>query len=163
MADSPWLDDEQQRVWRLYLRVVRDTQECIEGQMQRQGGVPAAYYLILAMLSEAPDRRLRMNQLSDVLNSSQSRTSHAVARLEEQGLVRRVKAPHDGRGQIAELTDSGWSRLQELAPGHARTVRQAMFDALDSNDLAALHRILDKIASGQQAAAEQESRAAARN
>ena len=57
-----------------------------------------------------------------------------------------MRAPSDGRGQIAELTEEGWSRLRELAPGHARTVRKAMFDPLSSDDLAALHRLLEKIA-----------------
>ena len=82
MSDETWLTDEQQRVWRQYLKVSRGIAERIEGDMQRQAGIPSAYYLILAMLSEAPGRALRMNQLAEVLNSSQSRTSHAIARLE---------------------------------------------------------------------------------
>jgi DNA-binding MarR family transcriptional regulator len=146
MADSPWLSDGQQTVWRQYLNISRRLQERIERDVQRRAGMPQAYYLILAMLSEAPGRSLRMNQLADVLDASQSRTSHAVARLEEQGWVRRERTPLDGRGQIASLTDAGWERLTELAPGHAETVRSAMFDPLDEKDLADLGRIYDKIA-----------------
>ena len=148
MSDETWLTTEQQRVWRQYLKVSRGVAECIEADMQRQAGIPSAYYLILSppMLSEAPGRSLRMNQLADVLNASQSRTLHAVSRLEEQGLVRRERAPLDGRGQVAVLTDAGWDQVVELAPGHVRTVRHVMFDPLDADEAAALARALDKIA-----------------
>ena len=146
MEDQPWLTDAQQRVWRQYLNLNRRLQERIERDMQQQSGMPMAYYLILAMLSEASGRSLRMNQLAVILEASQSRTSHAVARLEEQGWVRRERSPDDGRGQIAILTDAGWARVQELAPGHAGTVRRTLFDGLDDSDLMELSRLLDKIA-----------------
>jgi DNA-binding MarR family transcriptional regulator len=145
MADQPWLTDAQQRVWRQYLNLDRRLQERIERDMQQQSGMPMAYYLILAMLSEAPGRSLRMNQLAGIVEASQSRTSHAVARLEEQGWVRRERSPEDGRGQVAVLTDAGWSRVQQLAPGHADTVRRTMFDGLDDADLSELSRLFDKI------------------
>lgn len=145
MSDQPWLTDAQQRVWRQFLNLDRRVQERIERDMQQQSGMPMAYYLILAMLSEAPGRSLRMNQLAVILEASQSRTSHAVARLEEQGWVRRERSPDDGRGQIAVLSDAGWTRVQELAPGHAETVRRTMFDGLDDHDLDELSRIFDRI------------------
>lgn len=145
MADQPWLTDAQQRVWRQYLNLDRRLQERIERDMQQQSGIPMAYYLILAMLSEAPGRSLRMNQLAGIVEASQSRTSHAVARLEEQGWVRRERSPEDGRGQIAVLTDAGWAKVEQLAPGHADTVRRTMFDGLDNDDLVELGRLFDKI------------------
>jgi DNA-binding MarR family transcriptional regulator len=109
--------------------------ERIERDLQHAAGMPHAYYLILAMLSEAPDRSLRMNQLAGVVRASQSRVSHAVARLEEAGWVRRVPAPGDRRGQIAQLTDAGFDRLVEVAPSHAETVRSMMFDPLSPQQL----------------------------
>ncbi len=136
MRDDPWLTDEQQRVWRAFLRMSGQLNECIERDMQQTGGMPHAYYLILAMLSEAPGRSLRMNQLAEVVRSSQSRVSHAVSRLEEAGWVRRIPAPGDRRGQVAELTDAGHDRLLELAPGHADVVRSIMFDPLTPRQLA---------------------------
>ena len=77
-----------------------------------------------------------MNQLAEVVRASQSRVSHAVARLEESGWVRRIPAPGDRRGQIAELTDEGFDRLVEVAPSHAETVRSIMFDPLSQEQLA---------------------------
>jgi len=109
--------------------------ERIERDLQQAAGMPHAYYLILAMLSESPSRSLRMNQLAEAVRSSQSRVSHAVARLEESGWVRRIPAPGDRRGQVAELTDAGHDRLLELAPGHAEVVRSTMFDPLTPQQL----------------------------
>jgi DNA-binding MarR family transcriptional regulator len=136
VPEEPWLSDEQQQVWRAFLRMSGQLNERIERDLQQAAGMPHAYYLILAMLSEAPGRSLRMNQLAEVVRASQSRVSHAVARLEEAGWVRRIPAPGDRRGQIAELTDAGFERLVEVAPSHAETVRSIIFDPLTPEQLA---------------------------
>ncbi len=135
VRDEPWLSEEQQHVWREFLRMTGQLNERIERDLQQAAGMPHAYYLILAMLSEAPGRQLRMNQLAEVVRASQSRVSHAVARLEEAGWVQRIPAPGDRRGQIAELTDAGFERLVEVAPSHAETVRSIMFDPLSAEQL----------------------------
>lgn len=139
---EPWLSDRQQRVWRTWLTMWRMVSDRIERDMQQTGGMPHAYYLILAMLSEAPNGRLRMNRLADVVNSSQSRLSHAVARLEELGWVRREQASADKRGQVAILTPAGYDRLVAVAPLHAETVRSMMFDPLNDEQLDDLESIL---------------------
>ena len=71
----------------------------VDGQLQRDAGMPLAYYEILVRLSEAPDRSLRMTQLAEASSSSKSRVSHAVARLEERGWVRRPTARPTGGGR----------------------------------------------------------------
>ena len=151
MREDPWLSDEQQSVWRAFLRMSGGLTECIERDLQQGAGMPHAYYLILAMLSEAPDRSLRMNQLAAVVRASQSRVSHAIARLEDAGWVRRIPAPGDRRGQIATLTDAGFERLLEVAPGHAETVRSIMFDPLSPEQLAQFGTICQTILAGMQA------------
>ena len=148
VRDDPWLSDEQQHVWRSYLRLTSQLNERIERDMQQAAKMPHAYYLILAMLSEAPERSLRMNQLADVMDASQSRVSHAVARLEESGWVRRIPAPGDRRGQIAILTDAGFDRLVEVAPSHAETVRSIMFDPLNADQLANFADLCETILNG---------------
>ncbi len=141
MPDNPWLSDDQQRAWRTYLEMNAALNARIERDLQKAAGMPHAYYLILAMLSEAPDCSLRMHQLADVLQASQSRLSHAVSRLEEYGWVRREPAPGDKRGQLAILTQDGRDRLVEVAPSHAETVRSTMFDPLSDLQLQEFHRI----------------------
>lgn len=142
---SPWLSDRQQLAWRSYLAMWRILEARIERDMQRSAGMPLAYYLILAMLSEAPDRRLRMNKLSEIVGFSQSRLSHAISRLEEFGWVRREQVTADKRGQSAVLTDRGWDRLLQVSPEHAETVRGLMFDPLSEEQLTALDDIVTTI------------------
>jgi DNA-binding MarR family transcriptional regulator len=125
-----WLSTEEQLAWRAFLQASQELFGAVEAQLQRAGGMPHTYYEILVRLSEAPGRSLRMSQLAEASASSKSRVSHAVARLEERGWVRRVDCPTDRRGQIAELTEDGYAALSEAAPGHVEQVRRSLFDAL---------------------------------
>ena len=135
MQDDPWLSADQQRAWRTYLEMTSALNARIERDLQNAAGMPHAYYLILAMLSEAPRHSMRMHQLAGIVQASQSRLSHAVSRLEEYGWVRREQATGDKRGQLAILTSEGLERLIEVAPSHAETVRSTMFDALTATQL----------------------------
>jgi DNA-binding MarR family transcriptional regulator len=117
-----WLSDDEQCTWRDFLTAWQWLLSSVDGQLQRDAGIPLAYYEILVRLSEAPDRALRMTQLAAASASSKSRVSHAVARLEERGWIR--------RGQIAQLTDEGFAALSAAAPAHVEQVRRVLFDAL---------------------------------
>lgn len=130
MGHTPWLDEDEQRTWRAFLAANRLVSERVERQMQAESRMPQAYYEILVRLSEAPGRTLRMSELATSSLSSRSRVSHAVARMEESGWIARTSCPTDRRGQLAALTDEGLSVLEGAAPGHVRTVRATVFDAL---------------------------------
>src|SRR5439155_26236556 len=104
-----WLDAEEQRTWRAFLGATKLLFEQLDRELQRDAGMPHAYYEILVVLSEAPRRTLRMSDLAARARSSRSRLSHAVAKLEAQGWIRRRPCPDDRRGQLAELTDAGLS------------------------------------------------------
>ncbi|WP_219419678.1 MarR family winged helix-turn-helix transcriptional regulator [Pseudonocardia nigra] len=145
MPDTRWLDDDEQHTWRSFLTATRLFFDRIERQLQQDAGLPHAYYEILVRLSEAPDRTLRMSQLASSSLSSRSRLSHAVARLEESGWVRRRPCPDDRRGALAELTDDGLARLQAAAPGHVEAVRANLFDKLTREQQQALQEISDAL------------------
>ena len=125
-----WLDAEEQKAWRAFLGSTRLLFDQLDRELQRDAGMPHAYYEILVALSEAPERALRMSELADLTLSSRSRLSHAVARLEEVGWVRRVDCPTDRRGQLAVLTDEGFAALEAAAHGHVEGVRTHLFDQL---------------------------------
>ena len=137
-TDTRWLDDDEQRTWRAYLTAQRLLTDRLERQLQRDAGLPHAYYEILVQLSEAPDRTLRMSQLAESSLSSRSRLSHAVARLEAAGWVRRRGCPEDRRGAFAELTPEGLAKLDDAARGHVGAVRADLFDALTRDQQHAL-------------------------
>src|SRR5262245_2556868 len=110
--ETRWLDDEEQSAWRAWLTATRGLGDILDRELQRDSGIPHTYYEILVRLSETPDRALRMSSLAESSNSSRSRLSHAVARLEEAGWVERRDCPTDRRGQIAVLTDRGFAALE---------------------------------------------------
>ncbi|WP_440067649.1 MarR family winged helix-turn-helix transcriptional regulator [Streptosporangium sp. OZ121] len=136
-----WLDDDEQRTWRAFLAASQLVQEELDRQLQRDSGMPHAYYAVLVKLSEAPERMMRMSELAAEVNSSQSRLSHAVKRLEERGWVRREPCAADKRVSWAILTDQGLAVLTAAAPGHVEAVRQAVFDRLTSDQLRQLREI----------------------
>ncbi|MGW0507231.1 MarR family winged helix-turn-helix transcriptional regulator [Micromonospora sp. NPDC003241] len=141
-----WLDPDEQRTWRAFLTASRALMETLDRELQRDAGMPHAYYEILVRLSEAPERRLRMSELAEASGSSRSRLSHAVARLEAAGWVRREDCPTDRRGQIALLTDDGFAALAAAAPGHVEGVRRHLFDALSPAQVDQLRRISEALA-----------------
>ncbi len=128
--DDRWLTDAQHDAWMAYVAVTSLLDAELDRQLQRDSGLPHAYYQILAMLSDVPGRTLRMSDLAQITQSSQSRLSHAVARLERNGWIRRIPCPDDRRSTLAQLTDEGFAVLAAAAPGHVATVRSLVFDAL---------------------------------
>lgn len=141
-VDSPrWLSPAEQRDWRAFLEATVVLFNALDRQMQQDSDIPHTYYEILVRLSESPQRALRMSELAEASQSSRSRLSHAVARLEERGWVRREECPTDKRGQIAHLTDAGYSALTEAAPAHVEAVRRYLLDKLTADQFAALGEI----------------------
>lgn len=145
MDETRWLDAEEQRTWRAFLQATRRVFEELDRQLQRDSGMPHAYYEVLVQLSEAPDRTLRMSELADRSFSSRSRLSHAVARLEDMGWVCRAVCPTDRRGTFATLTDEGFAALAAAAPGHVETVRSLLFDPLTQEQVAQLRDISEAV------------------
>lgn len=147
MQVSPrWLNPDEQQAWRAYLEANQLLFNGIDAQLQRDAGMPHAYYEILVRLSEAPERALRMRDLATASMSSKSRLSHAIARLEERGWVRRTDCLTDKRGQVARLTEDGFAALAAAAPGHVEQVRASLFDALSPAQVRQLRDISEAIA-----------------
>ncbi|MEV4812222.1 MarR family winged helix-turn-helix transcriptional regulator [Micromonospora avicenniae] len=141
-----WLNQDEQRTWRAFLAASRGVMDALDRELQRDAGMPHAYYEILVRLSEAPERRMRMSELAELTGSSRSRLSHAVARLEAAGWVRREDCPTDRRGQVAHLTEAGFETLAAAAPGHVEGVRRHLFDALSPAQVDQLRRISETLA-----------------
>jgi len=141
VAERIWLSDDEQRAWRAYLEATQLLFDTLERQLSRDAEMSHADYEILVHLSESPRRTLRMSELADRTLYSRSRLSHAVARLELLGWVVREGCPTDRRGTMARLTDDGFAKLERSAPGHARTVRRAIFNHLTAEQTAQLEEI----------------------
>ena len=136
-----WLDDEEQSAWRGLVAVVELLPGVLDSQLRRDADLTHFEYYVLAMLSEAPQRTLRMSSLAQVAHATPPRLSHVVRRLEERRLVERFPCPEDGRATNARMTGAGWAKVRATAPGHLTTVREHVVDALDPEQLDQLSRI----------------------
>ena len=148
MAETRWLSEDEQGTWRAFLSAMRLLTDQLDRELQHDANIPHTYYEILVALSEAPGRRLRMNQLAEVCQSSRSRLSHAVNRLEEAGWVRREACPTDKRGALAVMTDDGFAAIEAAAPGHVEGVRRHVFDVLTPEQIRQLGEISAAIRDG---------------
>ena len=145
MAETRWLTADEQRAWRAFLTATRLLFERLDRELQTESGIPHTYYEILVRLSEAPDRTIRMSELANRSQSSRSRLSHAVARLEDAGWVRRDSCDTDRRGAFAVLTDEGFAALEKAAPGHVEGVRTHLLDQLTPEQVQQLRTISEAI------------------
>ena len=145
-----WLTPEEQRAWRAFMAATHLLEDAIDRQLQQDASMPHLYYSILATLSEAPERRLRMTDLAEGLKITRPRLTYAVTRLEKDGLVGRESCRWDKRGSIAVLTDEGMAEVERAAPGHVEAVRSAIFDRLSPEQVGQLEEISRVIADGLQ-------------
>ncbi|MBE3076322.1 MAG: MarR family transcriptional regulator [Actinobacteria bacterium] len=142
-----WLDADEQHVWREYLRASRLLEAALDRDLQAHG-LQLSEYEIISMLSEQPDRRLRMSVIAELVVQSRSRLTHTAGRLENRGWVRRESCAGDRRGVELVLTDAGYAEISRMAPTHVGSVRANILDHLSREDLLALGRAMTAIRSG---------------
>lgn len=144
-----WLDAEQLASWLSLVGLLVRLPAAIDSQLQRDANLGMVEYQVLAMLSRSPRRTLRMSALAAQTNSSISRLSHLVTRMERRELIRREPDAADGRFTNAVLTEEGMRVLAEAAPAHVAFVRNIVIDALTPERLRRLgqdaQRILTRI------------------
>jgi DNA-binding MarR family transcriptional regulator len=140
-----WLDDSEQRIYRVFSRMSRDLFNRFDCDLKQGAGIPRSYYEILFVLGEAPGHRLRMNDLAAGTRSAPSRITYAVSRLERDGLVRREICAGDRRGWTVELTGPGLATLHRAAQLHAQGVRSYLLQALTPGQHEELRRISTKV------------------
>jgi DNA-binding MarR family transcriptional regulator len=128
--ETRWLDAEEGQIWRALAAAMNRLPAALDAQLRRDAGISHFEYQVLALLSEAPDRTLRMSELASLAEGSLPRLSQVVARMEKRGWMRRTPDPVDGRYTLAILTDDGMAKVIEAAPGHVEEVRRLIFDQL---------------------------------
>ena len=130
MSNTAWLNDGEARAWLAYIDLSTLLGDYLDRQLRRDADMSHTTYHLLSLLSEQPDREARMIDLAQHMKMTLSRLSHAVAKLEEAGWVRRGHNPADKRGRTVILTDQGFEVLSTAAPGHVEAVRRVVFDQL---------------------------------
>ncbi|KQQ10083.1 MarR family winged helix-turn-helix transcriptional regulator [Rathayibacter sp. Leaf296] len=144
-SEPRWLTSEQLGAWIRFIAVVELLPGALDQQLQREAGLTHFEYMTLAMLSDAPDRTLRMTTLATRTNATLPRLSHVVTRLVSRGYLERRPCPTDGRATNAVLTEQGLAKLVETAPGHVATVLADVIDPLDPEQIPQLADIMARM------------------
>lgn len=144
-TEPKWLSGEELEAWVRFVAVMQLFPPALDAQLQRDSDLTHFEYFTLAMLSEAPDRTLRMTALARRTNATLARLSRVVSNLETYGFAQRMPCPEDRRATNISLTDAGWRKVVATAPGHVNLVRSVVIDTLTPDELAQLSQISAKL------------------
>lgn len=144
MAATPGRDGL--RAWRAFLEAHAAVTRRLEAELERETGLPLAWYDVLVQLSEAPGGALRMQELARSVLLSKSGVSRLVDRIEAAGFVRRGPCDDDRRGTLASLTPAGRRALRRAAPVHLRGIGEHFARHLGAREAAALAGMLSRLA-----------------
>ena len=146
---APWLDDDEMRLWRAWLRVQTELPAALGRALHEDSELSLQDFETLVRLSESGEGRLRVSALAEQMHWERSRLSHHLRRMGARGLVQKVECPEDGRGSFVVLTQAGREALEGAAPDHVRTVRRLFLDGVDADEqavlLRALHTMLERL------------------
>jgi DNA-binding MarR family transcriptional regulator len=140
-----WLTEEELASWFPVAGVMLKLNPALDSQLQRDSDMTHFDYLCLAMLSEESDWTSTMSALAARTNASLSRLSHVISKLEKRGWVSRCRSEVSRRVTMVTMTEEGYARLVEAAPGHVETVRSLIYDGLSDDDVANLQKLMTHI------------------
>lgn len=128
-SQTRWLNPREMKAWRSYIIASRRLLEALETDLDGHD-LSMADYEVMAQLSEAPGRRMRMSELADLAMISKSRLSHRMKVMEKAGWIKREECSTDRRGYWAVMTEKGWKAIVAAAPDHVASVRKRFIDQL---------------------------------
>lgn len=136
-----WLSKDEQAVWTRTAAVLELLPAALDGQLVRDEDLTHFEYFVLASLSEAPNRTLRITSLASMTNATLPRISRVLTGLEKKTLVERSECSEDRRAKNVTLTGAGWDKVVKSAPGHVENVRSLVFDQLTPEQVSQLSDI----------------------
>ena len=141
---TQWLSPAEMAAWRTYIETTGDLMRAIEKDLA-PFGLDRGDYQLLAMLSEAPDQRLRLCDLADSLRLTRSGLTRRMEGVLKKKLVARVQSEEDGRVAYAHITPKGFDLLKTAAPKHLESVRRLMVDLSTPTEIKAVASAFGKI------------------
>ena len=145
--EPKWLNSREMKAWRAYIIASRRLLEALEQDLEDHD-LSMPDYEVLAQLSEAPGRRMRMSELAEIAMVSKSRLSHRITVMEKAGWVKRQACTEDKRGSWAVMTDKGFRAIVKAAPDHVKSVRARFLDQLSGKDQESMASLFDRIQTG---------------
>jgi DNA-binding MarR family transcriptional regulator len=139
-------DDPRLEPWRAFLLAHARLSRRLDEELRAAHDVSLPEYDALFQLASAPDRRLRMSRLANLVLLSKSGVTRLIDRLEADGFVERTQCATDARGAEAVLTPAGLDRLREASRTHLAGIERYFLAPLESTDLAAVGRTMSTVA-----------------
>jgi DNA-binding MarR family transcriptional regulator len=144
-ATAPkWLTPSEMVAWRTYIIASRQLLAALDADL-KEHDLTLPDYEILALLSDAPDRQMRMSELAKIALLSRSRLSHRMKVMEKAGWLKREPCPVDKRGYFAVMTPKGWKAIVAAAPDHVESVRARFLDHITKSDQQVIAQIFERI------------------
>jgi DNA-binding MarR family transcriptional regulator len=144
-ATAPkWLTPSEMVAWRKYIIASRQLLAALDADL-KEHDLTLPDYEILALLSDAPDRQMRMSELAKIALLSRSRLSHRMKVMEKAGWLKREPCPVDKRGYFAVMTPKGWKAIVAAAPDHVESVRARFLDHITKADQQVIAQIFERI------------------
>jgi DNA-binding MarR family transcriptional regulator len=147
-ASTPWLDDDEAQAWLALVAILEVLPAALDAQLTRDADLTFFEFLVLVQLAEGAQESLRLSELASATNATLPRLSRVIAGLESDGLVVRQVSADDARSRHAHLTDAGWERLAQAAPGHVDLVREVFVGRLTREQLGQMRRIGTRVLAG---------------
>lgn len=141
MSETRWLTDDERTAWIRLAAVLELLPGALDAQLTRDEDLTHFEYFVLAMLSEAPARTLRITGLAAQTNATLPRLSRVLTGLEKEGLVERRECSEDRRAKNVALTGAGQAKIMQSAPRHVENVRSLVLDQLTPAQLDQLSTI----------------------
>lgn len=145
-------------VWHAYLQTHAALIRLLEAHLQAEQGLPLLWYDTLETLSKASQGGLRLQELAEAINLSQSGLTRLLDRMIEAGLVERHPCEQDRRGLFAKITVAGTVKLEAARPVYGRVLEEHFLRYLSCDEVAALDRVFKNIVQQERAYTEERLR-----
>jgi DNA-binding MarR family transcriptional regulator len=145
--DEPSLSSpstERLRAWRLFFESALALLDVLDAELERDAGISQRWYDVLVHLEESPEG-VSMNVLADRILYSKSGFTRVVDRMEEAGLISRVRPEQDRRTILVVLTAEGRATLERARAYHRDGIERHFAQHLSDADVKALTRALEKV------------------
>src|SRR5664279_332222 len=145
MTASTDLSELEQGLWSRLSMALAVLPAALDEGLKRESSLTHFEFSLLSALGNAPRRALLMSDVARHAHCSLSRLSHAVTRLESEGLVTREACETDRRATWAVLTPAGSRSVEAATPIYHALVRELVLDRLDVEQVRGLGLALEAI------------------
>jgi DNA-binding MarR family transcriptional regulator len=138
---------DRRALWQVFWETALGLLDVLDAELQRDGGIPMRWYDVLIHVENDP-AGMRMNELAEQILTSKSGLTRVVDRMEEEGLVRRVRPEHDRRAILVVLTDRGRETMERARIYHRDAIERYFTRHLTDAEAKTLARVFTKVRAG---------------